>query len=686
MNRKLSYFLIAVGLVLAIFIPAAAQLGIGTNTPDPSAALDIVSTTQGVLHPRLTTTQRNAISSPAEGLTIYNTTDKCLQVWDGAAWKCAVGSSSSSGTTNGGANATGGVDTTVPSVFGSGALRQQWGGWDTTTKSRFNVDPGNGGMSQFWLDDNTFGFAYVKVNGSGTALTPAIRLYDSNFSIVREFELPDLAAAITQRGYLLTRHYATRLENGNILVSANGIFQSDGGCNCIKYMVVDRTGQVVVPVKTINSPNSTLAWRTYTWLPMPNNGFVAQIYDEATVGIRLKFFDATGTEVADRSISQDQSVYGIVYADFVAMPFGLAVIYPSAQSLPHSYVAYSPTGTRIVNPTPIFVGTNSIFSNANNGVGPISVVKGGNNQLFAIRKQNGATYLTNPVAGAVMKIAYNPVTGVITPTAPIDIPATYHPQAFQNNGAKISGTRVAAKNDALFYLSQFEYTAALNGIAPVAVASDGTPIFSLNLNTKLHTYNFATAAFSTPVQIAPGLGYRASWDFSDMFNAASSVYQDAYRDLQFSPNGNRLLSLQYLTGGNGGARVIQMLYDTADMSNVKPVSFKLRADNTPQDFGMRFRVYDLSNLIKKAVVTVTGGANNEMSCDCDHLTDVAGVAVGNILTIQAAGGGAVSSVFSDALSRARLATDTPGERTVTIKITNGANIVSETFTFTVVVE
>ena len=104
MNRKLSYFLIAIILIVAVVIPASAQLGIGTNTPNPSAALDIVSTTQGVLHPRLTTAQRNAIGSPAEGLTIYNTTDKCLQVWDGTAWKCAVGGSGTGGgTSTGGA-------------------------------------------------------------------------------------------------------------------------------------------------------------------------------------------------------------------------------------------------------------------------------------------------------------------------------------------------------------------------------------------------------------------------------------------------------------------------------------------------------------------------------------------------------------------------------------------------------
>jgi hypothetical protein len=48
------------------------QVGIGTTTPDPSSILDIESNSQGVLLPRLTTAQRNAIVSPANGLLFFN--------------------------------------------------------------------------------------------------------------------------------------------------------------------------------------------------------------------------------------------------------------------------------------------------------------------------------------------------------------------------------------------------------------------------------------------------------------------------------------------------------------------------------------------------------------------------------------------------------------------------------------
>ncbi|MDC1370937.1 hypothetical protein N8289_03755 [Flavobacteriales bacterium] len=63
-----------------------SEIGIGTSLPNSSAKLEVASTTQGFLPPRLTTTQRDSINSPAAGLTIYNTTVNCLQWWNGTVW------------------------------------------------------------------------------------------------------------------------------------------------------------------------------------------------------------------------------------------------------------------------------------------------------------------------------------------------------------------------------------------------------------------------------------------------------------------------------------------------------------------------------------------------------------------------------------------------------------------------
>ncbi|MGY8939226.1 MAG: hypothetical protein ACKVK4_04535 [Flavobacteriales bacterium] len=64
-------------LVCAAFIAASftsiAQVGIGTTTPDASAALEIKSTTQGFLPPRMNKAQIDGIALPVEGLMVYCT-------------------------------------------------------------------------------------------------------------------------------------------------------------------------------------------------------------------------------------------------------------------------------------------------------------------------------------------------------------------------------------------------------------------------------------------------------------------------------------------------------------------------------------------------------------------------------------------------------------------------------------
>src|SRR5450755_320187 len=78
-------------LVIVTYLFADAQnVGIGTNSPNPKAALDIVSTSKGILFPRLNTQQRNAIAAPPDGLHIYNTDDHCLNYYDSTngIWNC----------------------------------------------------------------------------------------------------------------------------------------------------------------------------------------------------------------------------------------------------------------------------------------------------------------------------------------------------------------------------------------------------------------------------------------------------------------------------------------------------------------------------------------------------------------------------------------------------------------------
>ena len=62
------------------------NIGINTTTDVASSKFTIDSTTQGFLPPRMTTTQKNAIASPAAGLMVYDTTLNVISFYNGTMW------------------------------------------------------------------------------------------------------------------------------------------------------------------------------------------------------------------------------------------------------------------------------------------------------------------------------------------------------------------------------------------------------------------------------------------------------------------------------------------------------------------------------------------------------------------------------------------------------------------------
>ncbi len=64
-----------------------AEITAGTQINDATAVLQADSTTQGFLPPRMTTTQKLAITTPTEGLTVYDLTLHKLSVFTGTIWE-----------------------------------------------------------------------------------------------------------------------------------------------------------------------------------------------------------------------------------------------------------------------------------------------------------------------------------------------------------------------------------------------------------------------------------------------------------------------------------------------------------------------------------------------------------------------------------------------------------------------
>jgi len=151
------------------------SVGIGTTSIDASAKFQIDSTTQGALLPRMTTTERDAIASPATGLSIFNTTTAQPEYYSGTAWEGAAGGGVSIGDSIGGASvnqvlfadASGLLAQNSKFVFNGSTLNFTGGSSSNATNSSYGVGAGN---SNFGTRNTSIGNS-ANGNSTGSGLT-----------------------------------------------------------------------------------------------------------------------------------------------------------------------------------------------------------------------------------------------------------------------------------------------------------------------------------------------------------------------------------------------------------------------------------------------------------------------------------------------------------------------------------
>ncbi|MFN3306986.1 MAG: hypothetical protein ACK42Z_07360, partial [Candidatus Kapaibacteriota bacterium] len=163
---KNSIFLLTLTLGILNLYSQGQNVGIGTTTPDNSAILELYSTSRGFLVPRLTTTQRNAITAPATGLLIYNTDNQRFEYYDGTQWVGLISSTTSvpfsSITTGTNTSATMTVGTGATISIGGGTIEANvFKGSGSTTNA---VDLGTAEVS---------GILPIANGGTGLSTTPA---------------------------------------------------------------------------------------------------------------------------------------------------------------------------------------------------------------------------------------------------------------------------------------------------------------------------------------------------------------------------------------------------------------------------------------------------------------------------------------------------------------------------------
>jgi len=216
-------------------IKPSGNVGINITTPDESAILEVRSTSQGFLPPRMTESQRNAISSPATGLLIYQTDGiSGLHYYNGSSWEPFVSGRHYIGESYGGGTVFW-VDATgqhglISSTSDQSTSMQWYAGTNTYTMAR--GDGVSGG------EMNT---AIIIANqGNGTGSTYAARvcadLLISNYSdwyLPSKYELNLMHQQRTVIGGFSMEYYwsSTEYDNDEAWVQLFSPMGSQGGAN-----------------------------------------------------------------------------------------------------------------------------------------------------------------------------------------------------------------------------------------------------------------------------------------------------------------------------------------------------------------------------------------------------------------------------------------------------------------------
>lgn len=245
----LRLFLTAVSLIACTYAGAQNNVGINTITPDPSAALDVTATNQGMLAPRMTQAQRGQIAAPATGLLVYQTDNTPgFYFYNGSAWgPVGGGTSSSTGLQLYATSNT--AQTTIPFGYNrylfsfahtvSGTAAAAW-----TNGNTFTVPAGMGGLYEF-----------------------SVNLVETAFTGFASPPIPTPEVEVT-RG-------ATRLYHYGVGISS-ALFQGDNtngttiGSTGAPFSYARGLAQVAVPllagdvVKVYFRPNQNATSSTYT--------------------------------------------------------------------------------------------------------------------------------------------------------------------------------------------------------------------------------------------------------------------------------------------------------------------------------------------------------------------------------------------------------------------------------------
>ena len=308
-----------------------SQVGIGTNSPDSSAMLDLTSTTQGFLPPRMTAAQRIAIASPVAGLEIWCTdcgTYGETQIYNGSSWTNLTGGTIAAVITPGTATSLGatspiGIGTNAPNAAAALDLYSTSKGFLTPrmtfTQRNVIVSP-VAGLQIYCLDCGSNGelqvfngISWTNMIGGVTAVTnpyppTVVVAIPGTTQALISFTPPTITGGATITGYTVTAS-----ADGITAIGSSSPIRVTGLTEATAYTfsVVATNGASLSSVASTSSSSITTISSTNTYAYC-NGSRITDIV-ELTSSTGKKWMDRNlGANRAATSIN-DNSAYGCLY-------------------------------------------------------------------------------------------------------------------------------------------------------------------------------------------------------------------------------------------------------------------------------------------------------------------------------------------------------------------------------------